>query len=99
MNRMYLHRQSDLFVSDVFDLSLQLGLLRFWVATQELRRLDRKSVLASAAQIFYTYFYGSNQLIKIDKVSVTNGLEPSASLRIASILFPISILIHDPEPD
>lgn len=53
-----------------FIFTAQLGLLKFWVATQELRRLDRKSVLASAAQIFYAYFHGSNQLIKIDKVSI-----------------------------
>jgi len=52
----------------------QLGLLKFWMATQELRRLDRKSVLSSAAQLFYTYFHGSNQLIKIDKVLI-KGME------------------------
>lgn len=42
--------------------------MKFWLATQELRRLDRKAALASAAHMFYTYFNGSSQIIKLEKV-------------------------------
>ena len=47
----------------------QVGLLKFWLATQELRRHDRKTALASAAGMFYKYFNGNNQIIKLDKVT------------------------------
>lgn len=46
----------------------QVGLLKFWLATQELRRLEKKTALASAAGMFYKYFNGTNQIIKLDKV-------------------------------
>jgi len=48
----------------------QLGLLKFWVATNELRSKDRKAALASAAHLFYTYMNGKDQIIKLDKVPI-----------------------------
>ncbi len=53
---------------------MQLGLLKFWVATNELRSKDRKAALASAAHLFYTYMNGKDQIIKLDKVSIDSKL-------------------------
>ncbi len=47
----------------------QVGLLKFWLAAQELRRpVDRKTALAVAGQAFYSFFHGANPIMKVDKV-------------------------------
>lgn len=66
MRNQSLRQQLELYLVQQGD--AQLGLLKFWVATQELRRLDRKAALASAAHLFYTYMNGKDQIIKLDKV-------------------------------
>uniref|UniRef100_A0A0P4YXH5 Sorting nexin-25 n=1 Tax=Daphnia magna TaxID=35525 RepID=A0A0P4YXH5_9CRUS len=67
-----LRRQLELYLIQQGE--TQVGLLKFWLATQELRRLDRKAALTSAAHMFYTYFNGSNQIIKLEK-SLIKGME------------------------
>ena len=46
----------------------QVKLLRFWLAAQDLRKMDRKLALAPAAQLFYNYFHGASPIVKLDKV-------------------------------
>ena len=65
----------------------QVGLLEFWIAAQELRRLDRKRALTSAAQIFYRYFHGPNPIMKLEKVWSINSSNLSSSHNFLSYIF------------
>ena len=77
-----LRHQLELFLGQQGE--AQVGLLKFWTATQELRRLERKAALALAGQLFYKYFQCSNPIMKVDKVIVEFIPSKTSDYKLAS---------------